>query len=261
MTDVLRAGGAHAGIDEQLDGTVRGGRIAQQVLEEPAVACVDRDHGQEPDDGAVALGDEVALLVGERERIELDEEAHRRDLLGREPPLDQRIEPVAHGVPGCELADLERAHDDPLRAGTAQLLAQALALAHDGLPVAGRPHRLIADAQRRPLHRILEARLGAKAAHPAVLRLGGRDEARDHIGEPLRRRDRRAGDDPRGPGVDVAHARVVTIDPVMKPGLEDLERGRVPAVALDRRDHAPADLDFFGTHVPGEGSAAGARVR
>ena len=115
---------------------------------------------------ALALGDEVVALLGERERIDLDEEAHRRDRPRREPALDQRVDLEPRRVPGRELADRQLAHGDALRARAAQLLAQALALLDDRRPVVGRPDRLVADPQRRPAGELGEPRLGPEAADP-----------------------------------------------------------------------------------------------
>src|SRR5262249_40192860 len=63
-------------------------------------------------------------------------------------------------------------------------------------------------------------------------------EPRADIGELLRRRDRRTGDDPRPAGIDIPDARVVAVEPVAEAGLEDLKRRRVPAVTAQEREHA-----------------------
>jgi hypothetical protein len=84
----------------------------------------------------------------------------------------------------------------------------------------------------------VEPRLGREAAHPPARHRRCCHEPLADLGEPLGWRDRRAGGDPRTTGVDIADAGVVAVEPVAEPGLEDLERRRVPAVALEQGEHA-----------------------
>jgi hypothetical protein len=166
--------GAHAGVDQQLDGAVGRVRRAHEVLEEPAVAGVDRHHPEHADDRARALRDEAAALGGERAQLDLHQERHRRDRARRLPGGDQPIELCPHRVTLGELGRGQRAHRDALGPRPAQLLAQAPAAAQHLGPRGRRPHRLLADLQRRPPGRVTEPALGAE---PGVRRPAARAAA------------------------------------------------------------------------------------
>ena len=107
--------------------------------------------------------------------------------------------------------------------------------------------RLLADqqrAQRRPGggEGVGEARLGAEEAGPAARGARrGQEPPRDGA-EPVRRAQRRAGRHPRPPGVHVRHAAIVAVEEVVKAGLQDLERRRVPAMPAHQRQHAAIGL-------------------
>jgi hypothetical protein len=237
-----RSRGAHRRVDEQLDRAVRRVGRAQEVLDEQPAAREHRHRRAEPDDGAGALGDEQHPFVGEPERLELHEEAHRRHPLSGEPGLRQRVDRAMERRRGIrDLARRHLAHGHALLPGAAQLVAQrpCLRVGEHRVPLGGLPHRLLADRHRRAAQRVDEPLLAREEARAAAGILRRRREVARDVREPVGRRDRRAARDPRRAGVDVRDERV-TREPVAEVRLEQLERHRRPPVVAEQVERALA---------------------